>query len=141
MAKLRPEQEQTIWHLYVRRQPQRIIAKAVGCHPNTVSATVRRIKRELAQRRGEDFEATRDEALAVYGEVQREAWLSKAKCKPSANAGVGYLSVIVEARKQQDRLLGLEEIIVSHRAAALVKVEGLLNTGVPIILPGAPDGE
>jgi hypothetical protein len=138
---LSPQEEELVWQLWARRVPQTGIARQFNVSRKVVSSAVGRVQRELAEGRHADLEAARDEALGVYDLVQQAGWARMAKCAPNSTASVGYLSAIIEARRQQDRLLGLEKITVDHRAQALAKVEHLLDTAVPIALPGAESGD
>jgi hypothetical protein len=134
------EQEDQMYALWLRRVPHHAIAQAVGVNRNTVTATIKRMTASLAKGRRDDLELSRAEALAVYDAVQREAWLSKAKVLPNSNASVGYLGCIIEARKQQDRLLGLEQITITHRDVHLARIEAIMSAPVPLYLPGSDEG-
>ena len=80
---LNDDQREEIWRLHVKRVSQREIADRIGCNRNTVSAVVRRITEQLAEGRRTELEAARNEALAVYNEVQREAWQRLEQCPPN----------------------------------------------------------
>ena len=133
---LTPDQQEKAWELWLRRFPQTAIARQMGVNRNTVGRTIKRIQRELTNERQAELEQVRTLALAEYDVIKREAWQSRQKCAPSSTASVGYLSTIIEARKQQDRLLGLEEVTVTHRGLVLARLETVLGEGVPILLPG-----
>jgi DNA-binding CsgD family transcriptional regulator len=134
---LKPDQEDDIWRLWLQRVPQAEIGRRIGCSRKTVSAAVQRVQKRLAAERTRDLEEARAEALAEYDTVKGECWERLAGCKPTSTAAVGYLGAILDARRQQDRLLNLEHLTVNVRAVALGKIEALLEEGIPLILPGA----
>lgn len=140
---LKPDQEQLIWNLWLHRVPQATIAEQIGCSRRTVSTVVNRIRRRLNEQRLQELEELRTEALAEYDAIKLEAWTRLEACAPGSAVAVGYISTIVNARQAQDRLLGLQELTVNLRAVHLAKVENLLDTPVPLVLPGAEsdDGE
>jgi len=126
---LNDDQREEIWRLHVKRVSQREIADRIGCNRNTVSAVVRRITEQLAEGRRTEMEAARNEALAVYDEIQREIWKRLEQCPATSS-----LSVIVEARRRQDRLLGLEKLTVNHTQVYLTRIEALMNQPIPLPL-------
>jgi DNA-binding CsgD family transcriptional regulator len=132
-------QEQEAYELWLRRVPVTRIAERMNCHRNTVSATIRRVLEEEAEGRQAELERARNESIAVYQGVQQEAWRRLQGCQPTSNAAVGYLGIIADAQKQQDRLLGLEQLTLNVRGAHLAHVDALLDSTVPILLPGADD--
>jgi hypothetical protein len=105
---LRPADEDLIWSLYLRKAPRREIATQVGTSVTTVRAAVKRVRRRLNDRRLADLEALRTEALAEYEHIQNEAWNRLQSCNPTSSVSVGYIGVILDARHQRDRVLGLE---------------------------------
>jgi hypothetical protein len=105
---LTPQQEDAIWAAYLRKVPRQQIAQEVGTSPTTVSAVVQRVKQRLNDRRTADLEALRTDALAEYDQLQREAWDRLQQCSPTSTLSVGYLGVILDARRQEDRILGLQ---------------------------------
>jgi len=102
-----------------------------------VSATIARTKQQLASAREAEMESQREEALAEYDAIKREAWERLAQCQANSTAAVGYLGAILGARAAQDRLLGLDEITINHRGVYLARIEAILNSPVPLTLPGA----
>jgi len=131
---LNDDQRDEIWRLHVKRVSQREIADRIGCNRNTVSAVVCRITAHLAEGRRTELEAARNEALAVYNEIQREIWKRLEQCPATSSLAVGYLSVIVEARRRQDRLLGLEKLTVNHTQVYLTRIDALMNQPIPLPL-------
>ena len=138
--RLTDEDESQIWELHVRRVPNTAIARQVSCNRKTVAAVIKRISAGLAEARQADYEAVREQALATYDAVQRTAWMRLQNCDPTSTVSVGYLGTIVDARRQQDRLLGLEHLTVNQRGVHLARIEAILDAPVPIALPGS-DGE
>lgn len=131
---LNDDQRDEIWRLHVKRVSQREIADRIGCNRNTVSAVVRRTTEQLAEGRRTEMEVARNEALAVYDEIQREIWKRLEQCPATSSLAVGYLSVIVEARRRQDRLLGLEKLTVNHTQVYLTRIDALMNQPIPLPL-------
>jgi hypothetical protein len=138
---LKPDQEDLIWKLWLQSVPQSEIAARVGCSRTTVSNVVNRVRKRLAERRPAEFEELRTEALAGYDQIKREAWKHLENCPVGSSVAIGLLSNIIAARQAQDRLLGLQQITVNHRGFVLAKIDELLNTGVPLLLPGAEHHE
>jgi neutral trehalase len=97
------------------------------------------VRRELNQERLKDLEDLRTEAIAEYDAIKQECWKRLKRCPAKSNAAVGYIGSIVEARKQQDRLLGLEQVTIDHRIGVLAKIDAMLDVPVPFVLPGGRD--
>jgi hypothetical protein len=140
-AKLGEDHHEQLWELYCKRTPQSALARHFGCSRTSVSNAVARIKKKLAEGRREELEHARAESIAVYQAAQAEAWRRLTKCPPASTAAVGYLAQIVESQRQQDRLLGLEEITVNHRGMLLARLEAVLDTPVSIVLPGSTESD
>lgn len=133
---LSEDQRSKIWDLHLRRVPQLEIARQVGCSRNTVNAVVQRITKDLADRRLDQLETAREEALATYDAIQREAWMRLEQCAPTSTIAVGYLGTIVDCQRQKDRLLGLEQLTINHTGVYLARIEALMDRPATISLPG-----
>jgi hypothetical protein len=125
---------------HIQRRPLGQIAQDVGVHRNTVSKLITRITKELNTRRMESLEDLRQHALSTYDAIQKEAWERLQSCSGNSNSAVGFLGIISQARRQQDRLLGLEQVTINHTETYLKELRLLMDQPVPIaVLPSSID--
>ncbi len=125
------DDEAAIWEAWLRSTPLWQIARAVGRDRHTVARAIDRIRAELTQTRLADLEARRTEALAEYDAIKRRAWTRLQQCAPTSTASVGYLSALIEARKRQDQLLGLNHVETSNVNVYLAQLHAVLHEPVP----------
>jgi hypothetical protein len=130
-------QRESLWSMYLAREPQSTIAKRFGISRQTVCNTIARIKRELAEGHHAELEEARAESLQVYKMVQERAWQRLVKCQATSTASVGYMSTIVTAQRRMDALLGLDEVTVNHRGIVWAQIEHAMTLPTPIDAEGA----
>jgi hypothetical protein len=133
--------EQRIWELHLQRQPVMDIASALNLHRNTVGKIIKKITSELSAHQHERLEVARQEAIASLDWLLRDAWTSAGKCSVDSPTRVGYLRIVLEALRHQQRLMGLELVTINHRLAALDRIDTILAEPIPIMLPGGDGNE
>jgi IS30 family transposase len=141
-SSLTQEQEELIYSLSIRRVPIGTIAEQVGVHRNTVRPAIARLTAQMNERSTESLEVLRRQALAVYGELETECWTRLRECVPTSRMALGFIATIMQLRRQQDRLLGLEQLTVTQQGPQLQQLQALLRQPVTVIqVKEEPDDE
>lgn len=136
---------QQVADLYMQRHPQAVIAERLGISQATISADLKRIRREWRNSTIRDFDLSVAESLQEVNRIRREAWSAwEHSKKPQQSAvlngdgGAGrktiknqhgdarFLEVIIKCNEAERALLGL---------AAPTRIEPVL----PSFQPMSPD--
>jgi DNA-binding CsgD family transcriptional regulator len=127
-------QEEAIYRLHLQHVPIQAIASQEGLHRNTVSAALNRITGALNDRHIESLEGERQRSLDIYRTIESECWARLRVADPDSTVSVGYLNILSQVRRQQDRLLGLERITVDHQGLYLQQVHALMSQPVQLVI-------
>ena len=129
---LNVEQQHEVYEQSLRRVPYTQLAQQYQVDRETITRTVDRFIRDLAERRRPELEVLRGTLYDELDQVKGAAWESYRDARPGSMARNGALSLVKESITEQARLMGLEKIQIDHRHVLAAKVDAWLNAEVDV---------
>ncbi len=100
---------QTVEALHLKGHTNVYVAGKLGVDEKTVRNDLKRIQQLWRERVGQDIEQQKERSVAVYRQVQSEAWESLENAKDTSMVKPTYLNAIKNAEDSITKILGLEK--------------------------------